>query len=113
MKHINSMNNKCPIDVGLNIISGKWKLKILWHLSKNTLRFNELRRKLDNIPQKSLSLQLHELESTGLILRKSYNEVPPRVEYSLTELGKNITPVFSALCDFGKEYIDSNKYIES
>lgn len=107
MAKSNTINKQCPMDVGLNILSGKWKLIILWHLSKNTLRFNELKRKLGTITQKSLSLQLHELESDGLISRKSYNEVPPRVEYSLTELGQKTSSVFSALCDFGREYIES------
>lgn len=109
MSKSNSINKLCPMDIGLNIVSGKWKLSILWYLSKNTLRFNELKRKLNTISQKTLSLQLHELESDGLISRKSFNEVPPRVEYSLTELGSKICPVFSALCDFGKEYINNIK----
>lgn len=109
MAKSNTINKNCPMDVGLNILSGKWKLSILWYLSKNTLRFNELKRKLGTISQKTLSLQLHELEDNGLISRKSFNEVPPRVEYSLTELGQKTSSVFSALCDFGKEYIDSTK----
>lgn len=93
--------------VELNILSGKWKLTILWHLSKNTLRFNELKRNIGTISQKTLALQLHELESDGLISRKSFNEVPPRVEYSLTKLGEKTSSVFSSLYDFGREYIDS------
>lgn len=109
MAKSNTINKNCPMDVGLNILSGKWKLSILWYLSKNTLRFNELKRKLGTISQKTLALQLHELESDGLISRKSFNEVPPRVEYSLTELGGKTSSVFSALCNFGKEYIDNIK----
>lgn len=109
MAKSNTPNKNCPMDVGLNVLSGKWKLSILWYLSKETLRFNELKRKLKTITQKSLSLQLHELECDGLISRKSYNEIPPRVEYSLTELGQKTSSVFSALCDFGKEYIENNK----
>ena len=73
MAKSNTPNKNCPMDVGLNLLSGKWKLSILWYLSKETLRFNELKRKLKTITQKSLSLQIHELESDGLISRKSYH----------------------------------------
>lgn len=113
MSKSNVISNTCPMDIGLNLLSGKWKLSILWHLSIHTLRFNELKRKLGTISQKSLSIQLHELEADGLISRKSYNEVPPRVEYSLTELGKKTSSVFSALCEFGKEYINKNKPLKT
>ena len=83
MAKAQAADEQCPAELALNILSGKWKLKILWHLSRGTIRFNELQRILGNITTKTLTEQLRELESQGIILRKIYLEVPPRVEYSL------------------------------
>ena len=94
----------CPMDVGLNILSGKWTLRILWHLSKKTARFNELQRLLEGITTKTLAQQLKELEKQGIIRRTVFPEMPPRVEYSLSELGVTIQPVLKALCDWGTGY---------
>jgi len=94
----------CPLEIAMNMMSGKWKLTILWHLSKGMVRFNELQRLLSGITQKILSQQLRELESDGLISRTVYAEVPPRVEYRLTRLGESIHPVLQALCQWGKDY---------
>ncbi|MDP4093952.1 MAG: helix-turn-helix domain-containing protein [Bacillota bacterium] len=95
---------QCPMSTAINILSGKWKISIVWYLSRRTTRFNELQRKLPNITQKTLTLQLRELEKDGIIKRKVYPEVPPKVEYSLTELGESIKPILKAMCSWGKKY---------
>lgn len=98
------VNEQCPVEIGLNILSGKWKLKILWHLSKGAVRFNELQRLLGNITTKTLTQQLRELETQGIIVRKVFPETPPKVEYSLSEIGVTLKPILSQLCNWGKEY---------
>lgn len=99
-----SIATQCPVDIGLNMLSGKWKLAILWRLTKGTVRFNELQRCLPKITQKTLTQQLRELERDGLITRQVYPEVPPKVEYDLSELGKTVIPVLDSLCQWGKDY---------
>lgn len=99
-----AIDKHCPVEAGLNILSGKWNLKILWHLSKGTLRFNELQRLLGGITSKTLAQQLRELEEQGIVTRKVFPEVPPKVEYSLSEIGKTLHPLLSQLCDWGKTY---------
>lgn len=86
------------IEVTLDYLGGKWKTVILYLLSKDIMRFNELEREIPGITHKMLTQQLRELERDGLIRRKVYNEVPPKVEYSLTELGQSLTPILSAMC---------------
>ena len=92
------------MDVTINILSGKWKIAILWHLTRGTIRFNELQRLLTNITQKTLTMQLRELERDGIIYREVYPEVPPKVEYGLTKVGESIKPILSSMCEWGKEY---------
>ena len=99
-----SVPEQCPMEVGLNILSGKWTLRILWHISKGPVRFNELQRLLGSITTKTLSQQLHVLEDQKIILRTVYPETPPKVVYSLTELGESITPLLKDLCDWGTSY---------
>lgn len=95
----------CPMALGINVLSGRWKLRILWQLySKGTMRFYELQRGLGDITTKTLTSQLRELEEQRVLQRTVYPEVPPRVEYSLTALGKGLEPVLSALCDWGKQW---------
>ena len=94
----------CPVDIPLKIIGGKWKLLILWHLGIATKRFNEIKKAIPEITEKMLTKQLREMERDGVVHRKVYAEVPPRVEYKVTELGKNLEPVIDALCCWGKEY---------
>lgn len=98
------VNDACPLEIGMNMMSGKWKLPILWHLSKGTVRFNEMQRRLPGITQHSLTRQLRELERDGLISRTVYPEVPPRVEYNLSNHGVSVIPVLDALCKWGREY---------
>lgn len=104
MAKAQAVDEQCPVEVGLNILSGKWKLKILWHLSGGTIRFNELQRLLGNITTKTLTQQLRELEEQGIIVRKVFPEIPPKVEYSLSELGGTLKPILAQLCDWGKTY---------
>ena len=89
----------------LSLIGGKYKMIILyWLASKDTMRHNELKRAIGIISFKTLSLMLKELEADGLILRKEYPQVPPKVEYSLTERGRSIIPVLDAMCTWGGEH---------
>lgn|SRR5689334_5588243 len=104
MAKLENLVPSCPINLTINILSGKWKIGILWHLSKGVIRFNELQRLLPNISHKILAMQLRELETDVIIYRKVYAEIPPKVEYGLTEIGESIKPVLKSMCDWGKEY---------
>lgn len=96
----------CPMALGINVLSGKWKLQILWNIyNKKTIRFNELQRELGHITTKTLTEQLRELEEQKIIQRTVFPEVPPKVEYSFTELGETIEPVLKSLCDWGTQYL--------
>ncbi|WP_063554148.1 winged helix-turn-helix transcriptional regulator [Clostridium ljungdahlii] len=97
----------CSMELTLDIIGGKWKPLIIWHLGEKTLRFSELKRTLPNITQKMLTQQLRALEEDQLVNRFVYAEVPPKVEYSLTEKGKTLLPVLSTLCEWAIEYYNS------
>lgn len=94
----------CPVEHALSVIGGKWKTLIIWHLNDRTKRFGELKKEIPLITQKMLTQQLRELEADGVVSRKVYAEVPPKVEYSLTELGKSLGPVMQAMCDWGEQY---------
>nr|WP_092074667.1 helix-turn-helix domain-containing protein [Dendrosporobacter quercicolus]NSL47636.1 helix-turn-helix transcriptional regulator [Dendrosporobacter quercicolus DSM 1736]SDN07736.1 transcriptional regulator, HxlR family [Dendrosporobacter quercicolus] len=95
----------CPLVVAQNIIAGKWKLPILWKLSQGTKRFHELQKQLTEISQGILTRQLRELERDGLVHREVYKEVPPKVEYSLTETGQSFIPVLQAISIWGRDYL--------
>ncbi|MBQ8910329.1 MAG: helix-turn-helix transcriptional regulator [Oscillospiraceae bacterium] len=105
------MQKNCPVETTLSLIGGKYKALILWHLSQGILRFSELRDRIENATPKMLTQQLRELEAQQLIHRKVYPVVPPKVEYSLTELGKSLMPVLVAMRDWGADYL-SSKNIE-
>lgn len=95
---------KCPIDITLAVVGGKWKASILWHLSHDTLRFSNLQRLFSDTTRKMLTQQLRELESDGLVHREVYPQVPPKVEYSLTDKGRSIYPILELMCAWGREY---------
>src|SRR5919197_5719342 len=92
---------KCPAELTLDVIGGRWKVLILWQLFQGEKRFSELFRSLDGITQKMLTQQLRELEKDGIVHRQVYPQVPPKVEYSLTPLGKSLRPVVDAMCEWG------------
>jgi len=99
----------CPVEATLDLIDGKWKGVILYHLLDDKIRFNELKRRLSRITQRMLTRQLRELEAAGLIHREIFPEVPPRVEYSLTALGRSLEPVVRTLWSWGDEYLAKRK----
>lgn len=104
----NNFDN-CPLTFALNLIGGKWRLPIIWALSKNgTMRYNELKRSIHGITNMMLTQSLKELESDGIINRKQFMEVPPRVEYSLTDNGENLIPALKALADWGNKMKNSD-----
>lgn len=97
---------QCPMVLIQDMISGKWKILILWYLSYKKLRFSDIQRKLPNVSQKVLSRQLKSLEEDNLIHRKVYPDVPIKVEYSLTDTGKKMVPILEMMHKFGAEYLD-------
>ena len=103
--HSNCLSQDTPFGYTLSLISGKWKMSILYLLSREpSVRFNELHRRLGAITYKTLSAQLKELEADGLVNRKEYPQIPPKVEYSLSETGKTLIPILDALCQWGYEH---------
>ena len=96
---------KCPYYTAQQVLQGKWAILIMHYLSDGTLRFNELLRMMPNMTHATLSKQLKKLESDGLIIRKEYPQVPPKVEYSLSEIGEKFKTVLSALEVWGNDYI--------
>ncbi len=94
----------CPVEDTLRVIAGRWKVIVLYYLFEDTLRFNELQRKIDGITQRTLTKQLRELEVDGIIRRKVYAEVPPRVEYSLTPLGRTLKPVLESMHEWSAKH---------
>ncbi|MFR3729365.1 winged helix-turn-helix transcriptional regulator [Lacrimispora sp.] len=98
----------CPVDTTLNMIGGKYKALILWHLIDNTLRFGELRKLIPQATPKMMTQQLRELEEDHLITRTVYPVVPPKVEYSLSELGASIRPILEAMYAWGTDYLAQN-----
>ena len=97
---------KCPYVTAQKLLTGKWTLLIMHYLNENTMRFNELQRALPDLTQATLTKQLRMLEDNGLITRKVYNQIPPKVEYSLSELGRRFSPVLDAIEMWCSEYID-------
>ena len=97
----------CPVAATLDLIGGKYKPLILWHLAEGTLRFGQLQKLLPKATPKMLTQQLRELEQNGLILRRVYPVVPPKVEYSLTELGQSLMPILTEMRNWGSRYLRS------
>jgi DNA-binding HxlR family transcriptional regulator len=95
----------CPMEMTIDLIGGKWKALLLWNLSLGTRRFHELKKQFPGVTQKMLTQQLRGLENNGLVSRKVYAEVPPKVEYTLTDFGMTLMPVLIAMNQWGKEYL--------
>ena len=94
----------CPVETTLTLIGDKWKVLILRDLLPGTKRFGELKKSVGNVSQKVLTAQLRDMEESGLVHREVYAEVPPRVEYSLTELGRSLKPILDSMWAWGEEY---------
>ena len=94
----------CPVATAVSLIGGKWKLLIIRNLKERPWRFNELQRDIEGISQKVLTDSLRQMIDDGLVYRQDYQEMPPKVEYGLTELGKEMLPIIDALADFGNYY---------
>jgi DNA-binding HxlR family transcriptional regulator len=97
----------CAMDITMDYIGGKWKTVVLWYLRKNKKRFSELKRLIPNITEKMLSIQLKNLESDGIVGRKIYAEVPPKVEYYLTDFGKTLIPMLEAIALWGRNLAET------
>jgi len=96
-------HDKCPAEFTLALIGGRWKIPIIFHLLAGRKRFTELARALNGVTQKMLTQQLREMERNGLVERKVFAQVPPKVEYSLTDLGVSLRPVVDAMCRWGEQ----------
>jgi DNA-binding HxlR family transcriptional regulator len=105
VKGPNSRPYSCGLDAALAVIGGKWKPLILFHLAKDTLRYGELRRAVGAVAHKVLSQQLKELEADGIVKRVDYQEIPPRVDYSLTRFGQTLARALAPLCEWGTEHM--------
>ena len=106
-KHLKTVS--CPVESILEVISGKWKVLALYYLLEGTKRFNELHRSLPGISHRTLVKQLRELEQDGIVSRKIYAQIPPKVEYSLTDKGKSLDPVLKAMHSWSEKYYSSKK----
>ena len=99
-----------PFGYTLSVIGGKWKMVIMFVLvERDVMRYSELKRAIPSITHKMLSAQLKELEADGIVTRTEYQQVPPKVEYSLTEFGESIIPILNAMCDWGNDYLNNSK----
>ncbi|MEW6035485.1 MAG: helix-turn-helix domain-containing protein [Candidatus Micrarchaeota archaeon] len=92
----------CPVEATLKVVGGKWKTVILFHLDAKTMRFSELRRSIPDVTEKMLAQQLKELEGDGIISRRVYPQVPPKVEYAMTKYGMTLKPVIAAMAEWGQ-----------
>lgn len=109
---MDSKIHACPVQTCLNFIADKWKVLIIRDLMNGTKRFSELKKSLSPITQKMLTQQLREMEEDGLVHRKVYPVVPPKVEYSLTKFGLSLSPVIDSMKKWGLEYQKNNKEFE-
>lgn len=99
----------CPVEATIQLIGGKYKAVILWHLMSGTLRYSQLHKRMPKATDKMLTQQLRELERDGLIDRVVYPVVPPKTEYSLTDFGRSLTPILDEMCNWGKGYLEKNE----
>ncbi len=96
----------CPMEAAMDVIGGRWKGVILYHLLDGPKRFGELGRRLPGVTQRMLTLQLRELEEDEVVHREIFKQIPPKVEYSLTEFGKSLEPTIALMCGWGQQYLD-------
>ena len=108
-----SRTYNCPVEAAIEVFGGKWKPLILWWLQQRTWRFAELRRQIPGITEKMLAQQLRELEADGIVDRRVYPTVPPKVEYSLTEYGRSLKRALRSLCDWGRAHIERIGAVEA
>lgn len=104
---MNGQEFHCAMDVTMHFIGGKWKTVVLWYLRKDKKRFSELRKLIPNITEKMLSLQLKNLENDGIVGRKIYAQVPPKVEYFLTDFGKSLIPMLEEIAKWGRNLAET------
>ncbi len=112
---VNGKLYPCSVSLAMNLVGGKWKTVILYHLKEGTKRYGELRKELFSVTEMTLSLQLKQLEKDGLVSRTVYGQKPPiRVEYALTDFGKTFIPVLEAITDWGNEIVDkSGEFVDN
>ena len=108
MKICDTTKFNCPVEATIELVGGKYKAVILWHLMNKTLRYSELHRLIPKATDKMLAQQLRGLERDGLINRAVYPVVPPKTEYSLTDFGKTLAPILDAMCDWGADYLSDH-----
>ena len=106
MKSICKNTFNCPVEATIQLIGGKYKAVILWHLMNQTLRYSEIHKRIPKATDKMLVQQLRELEKDGLINRTVYPVVPPKTEYSLTDFSQTLAPILDAMCDWGTNYLN-------
>ncbi|OMF07192.1 transcriptional regulator [Paenibacillus amylolyticus] len=104
LDHVCPQSYECKILVTLEVIGGKWKGIILFHLMNGPLRFNELKRRIPAVTQRMLTLQLRELESDGIVSRHIYRQIPPKVDYTLTPFGESLKPLIDEMRNWGEKY---------
>jgi DNA-binding HxlR family transcriptional regulator len=104
---LNGKELHCAMDITMSFIGGKWKTVVLWYLRKDKKRFGELKKLIPNITEKMLSLQLKDLENDGIVGRKMYAEIPPRVEYFLTDFGKSLIPMLEEIARWGRNLAET------
>ena len=103
---------KCPVETTLNLLNNKWKVLIIRDLMNGTMRFGELKKTLGTITQKVLTTNLRSMEEDGLVLRKEFSEIPPRVEYTLTDIGYSLANIIDSMTDWGSGYKEYLKLLE-
>lgn len=108
-KERNTENKICPLEIAVNSISGKWKIPIVWQINEGKKRPSEFLRGIAKVDRRVLNQQLSEMVEDGILIKQSFNELPPRVEYSLTETGKQLVEILWKLNDWGKILISENK----
>jgi len=107
MIYTNEIISQCPVNTALKIIGGKWRLLIIYQMKNEKKRFGELKRLIPSISEKMLIQELKKLTEAGIVYRKAYKEIPPKVEYSLTEEGRKVLPIIDQINEFGKSLINN------